>query len=136
MALSHEKIKELEEVCFAPFKRSQELLIDAENKLSEKGWLQPGHKSEIRLRFEEFESNVERAWKKAFEEYGVNHVFDLPIPVYRQIAEDRIHKPGVELMCWLSGKAAELKCEAFENPYVMAGAALGMYNLGGKDEDS
>jgi hypothetical protein len=132
------QIKKMEDTCLAPFKRAQVLLMEAENQMAFLGRLEPGGKSEIRLRFEKFEENVKTAWKKAFEEYGVDNIYALPISVYKQIAEDWIHKPGSELMFWLSGKAAELRLDARENPYVMAGAALGLsYNLapeGGKDE--
>jgi hypothetical protein len=130
--MNPEELKELESKALAPFAKADRLLLKAEIRMLYMGRAHPGGKSEIRIRFEEFESNLALTWENAFKEYGVNNVYALPIPVYRQICEDFIHKPGVELISWLSSEAAKLKCEAHENPYVMAGAALGMaYNLGG-----
>ena len=130
--MEKEEIKNMEDTCLAPFKRAQKLLVEAENKMLELGWCNPGEKSEIRLRFEKFEEDVDKAWKKAFEEYKVDHVFKLPLPVYRQICDKWIEQAGGELLRWLSGQAAGRAhgLNAKENPYVMAGAALGLsYNL-------
>ena len=127
------EIEDKIEKALDPFKKAEELLLRAES--SPFLHIPVGGKSEVRRRFEELESNLNQAWENAIKEHGVVYVFDLPKPVYKQICVDFTHKPGAELMGWLSSEAAKLKCEANENPYVMAGAALGLsYNLGGGNE--
>lgn len=128
--MDKKQVKRMENVCLAPFKKAQEMLLKAENRMAEMHRYRLEGKSEIRMRFEKFEENISSAWERALTQHGVDHVFALPIPVYRQIVQDYIHQPGSELTKWLSGEAAKLKLEVRENPYVIAGAALVLsYNL-------
>jgi hypothetical protein len=122
--LNKKVVKELENTCLAQFEKAESMLMEAENLMISRGRSKLGGKSEIRLRFEQFESNLDLCWKIAFEEHNVKHVYALPILVYRRIVENNIQKPKVELMMWLIKEAAKLKDEAKENPYVIAGVAL------------
>jgi hypothetical protein len=73
-------IEELEDKCLVPFRNASKYLLKAENIMLYNGMAQPGGKSEIRVRFEEYETNIEKAWEDACREYNVRpgYVFDLP----------------------------------------------------------
>jgi len=117
------------------FKDADRLLLRAENLLFEhkhgKFFDDDGiKKSEVRIRLEKLERDLEIAWQDAYKKYGVDHCFALPVEVYKQICEDWIHKPGQEVFWWLTDEVVKyqnLICpEPKQNPYIMAIGALQM----------
>lgn len=137
--MNPKELEKLEKIALAPLLWAERKLVEAENILLD---AHKGQKSELRQRLEKFESNIEKAWDRACQEYGVKSgdVFALPLNVYHKVCAEWIQQPGQQLFNWISDKISEWNLQRYnglpqDNPYILAICALQKsYNIFGVDD--
>lgn len=129
-----EFVEKLVAEALLPLTKANNWLMKAESIMFKHRWNMVDGKSDIRRTLEEFEDNLEKAWKEQYEKYGVDHVFKLPLNVYKEVCEKFINEPGLKIIKDFVHKATKNPwmyiTDPRDNPYILAvGALIKTYNI-------
>ena len=109
-------------------------MVDVYDKAMMKIIVESGtiHGGKIKDDWIQFEGGVDAAWDKAYKKHNVDHVYKLPIEVWKKVVEKNIAQPLIRIIRQYTALAANYstaqeytqESSARKNPYIRAVAVL------------